>query len=133
MHNNYELWYLTNIVRMKKVITILFFCLCIIGCSEEPAPTNTAGTVCGVVSDLKTGNPITNVNVTIYEGLAWDCLGASVGVAFTGTNGFFQITGLDPSQHYFIVFKHSGYRPVGQRVKIIAGKIVEQNIAMTEN
>lgn len=53
---------------------------------------------------MESSDPIFNVSVTLYEELAWDFLGAGVGVIFTGTDEFPKITNIDPSESYFIVF-----------------------------
>lgn len=117
---------------MNKFITALILCLLTISCSKDIETIDTTGTVFGLVSDLETGDPISKVSVTLYEGLAWDCLGAVVGVTFTGTDGFFQITDIDPSKSYFIVFRHAGYNNGGLRVRVEAGKSIEINYAMSK-
>lgn len=117
---------------MNKLIAILFLCLSVVGCSSDIETVETSGTAYGVISDAESGEPISNVSVSLHEGLAWDCLGASVGTAFTGSDGFFQIVDVDPSKQYFIVASHAGYNSNGRRVTIQAGKKTEINIAMSK-
>ena len=115
---------------MKTVITTIVFCLLLTSCSKDIETIDVNGTAFGIVSDLQTGDPISNVSVTLYQGLAWDCLGASEGITFTGTDGFFQLNDVDPSKYYFIVFRHAGYESLGQRINIRAGKNTELNAVM---
>ncbi|MDE5594327.1 MAG: carboxypeptidase-like regulatory domain-containing protein, partial [Muribaculaceae bacterium] len=98
---------------IRKLVIAIISCLSIISCSKDIETIDPNGTVCGVVSDLETGEPISNVSVALYEGLAWDSLGAGAGNSVTGTDGFFQIIDIDTTWSHFIIFKHSGYETVG--------------------
>ncbi len=117
---------------MKKLIFAFLLGILLTSCSKDLDDTETVGLVYGVVSDAQTGEPIANVSVTLYEGLAWDCLGASVGTVFTGSDGFYQIVNIDPSKSYFIGAEHSGYRHNGHRATVQAGKKTEINIALSK-
>ncbi|MDE6485851.1 MAG: carboxypeptidase regulatory-like domain-containing protein [Duncaniella sp.] len=123
---------------MKKftyILSILAIGLCLVAvsCSKDIETVETTGIAYGVISDADTGEPIANVSVSLHQGLAWDCLGASVGTAFTGSDGFFQIVEIDPSNQYFIVASHAGYKQNGRRVNIQSGKNTEINITLIKN
>ena len=117
---------------MKKIFVILLLSLSFISCSKDIENTDSSATLFGVVSDLKTGDPISLVQIELCEGLAWDCLGDRVGVAFTGTDGFFQINGIDPDEYYFVIFRHSDYTVKGQGVNFKPGKKTELNMTMSK-
>lgn len=116
----------------KVVIGLLLFSLLISSCSEDIEKVDDSGILFGVVSDLETGEPVSKVSVQLYEGLAWDCLGASVGRTFTGTDGYYQINEINPNESYFIIFNHTEYKSAGQRVKFVAGKKTELNMTMVK-
>jgi len=118
---------------MKKILIGIIFCLSLSSCSKDIENTDNDAVLFGIVSDLETGNPISNVSVDLCEGLAWDCLGASIGRTFTGTDGFFQINDINPDESYFIIFQHVDYKTTGQRLKLKAGEKTELNMAMTQN
>lgn len=111
---------------MKKFLFSLILCLPLLSCSKDIEEYDITASIFGVVSD----QPLSNVTITLYEGLAWDCLGASVGTSFTGNDGFFQINNIDPTKSYFIAFQHSNYQSHGQRIKLKAGNKSELNISM---
>lgn len=117
---------------MKKMnlFVCVLYSMCLLGCAKDINDFDSAASLFGVVSDLTTGNPIANVSIDLREGLAWDCLGPSVGSTFTGTDGYFRINNINPKEDYFVIFRHSGYSAKGQRV-VIAGKGTELNMIMT--
>lgn len=117
---------------MKKTIIGLLFGLLFFSCSKDIDEVDNYGTVFGIVSDRETGAPISNVSVELYEGLAWDCLGQNVGITFTGTDGFFQITDVNPERSYFIVFSHSDYQTIGKGVGVNSNKKTEVNQSMNK-
>lgn len=118
---------------MGKIFIYFISCLSLLGCSKEIESTDNDAVLFGVVSDLQTGAPLSNVSIDLHQGLAWDCLGASIGKTFTGTDGFFQINDINPDESYFIIFQHVDYKTTGQRLKLKAGGKTELNMAMTQN
>lgn len=117
---------------MKKIFVILLLSLSFISCSKDIENTDSSATLFGVVSDLKTGEPLSSASIELCKGLAWDSLGERVGATFTGTDGFFQINGIDPDESYFVIFRHSDYTAKGQRVNFKPGKKTELNMTMSK-
>lgn len=116
---------------MNKFFVGVIICLTLLGCSKDIGVTNKSSTILGVVSDWRTGAPISNVSVDLREGLALDCLGASVGKNLTGTDGYYQINDIDPDKDYFIIFEHVDYIRAGQRVELKINSKVELNVVMS--
>lgn len=115
---------------MKKFLFSLILCLPLLSCSKDIEESDSTASIFGVVSDIESGQPLSNVTITLYEGFAWDCLGASVGTSFTGSDGFFLIKNIDPTKSYFIAFRHSNYQSHNQRIRLKAGVKTELNISM---
>jgi len=105
---------------MKK---ILFLCLAalplFLSCAKEEH--DSFGTLYGVVSDVKTGDPLANVTVTLSPGGT---------TKLTGSNGQFEYTSLTPQQ-YTITVQKSGYQTNRKDVMAIVGEKVTANISMT--
>ena len=105
---------------MKK---FLFLCLMalplLFSCSKEEQES--FGTLYGVVSDTRTGDPLSNVTVT---------LSPSGTTKLTGSDGLFEYTGLTPQQ-YTITVQKTGYQTNRKNVTDIVGEKVQVNITMT--
>ena len=105
---------------MKK---ILFLCLMalplLFSCSKEEQ--DSFGTLYGVVSDTRTGNPLSNVTVTLSPGGT---------TKLTGSDGLFEYTGLTPQQSTITVQK-TGYQTNRKSVTAVVGEKVQVNITMT--
>lgn len=105
---------------MKK---ILFLCLMalplLFSCSKEEQ--DSFGTLYGVVSDTRTGNPLSNVTVTLSPGGT---------TKLTGSDGLFEYTGLTPQQ-YTITVQKTGYQTNRKSVTAVVGEKVQVNITMT--
>lgn len=122
-------------MKFQKIIfglSILFTALTLFGCSEDIESTEVTAEVFGIISDLQSGAPLPNVSVTLYEGVATNSHGVTVGSTFTGTDGFFQLDKINPNKSYVIMFKHSGYKTEGQRVTFTAGKKTELNKGLSK-
>lgn len=102
-----------------------------LGCSKDIDDSANTTSLFGIVSDLKTGRPIANVSVDLREGLAWDCLDASVGATFTGTDGYSRINNINPNEYYFVIVQYSKYSAKGLPITFTAGKETELNMIMT--
>ncbi|MCH5305558.1 MAG: carboxypeptidase regulatory-like domain-containing protein [Rikenella sp.] len=117
---------------MTKILFSLLLSVLYLSCSKDMDDTEGTATLFGVVSDFETGGPLSNVSIDLREGLAWDCLGATVGRTMTGNDGFFQIKGIDPDKSYFIIFQRKNYYQIGQRIRLAANKKTELNISMSK-
>lgn len=117
---------------MKQIIFCMVILLSFAGCSKDVNNADGTATLFGVVSDFETGGPLSNVSIDLREGLAWDCLGATVGRTMTGNDGFFQIKGIDPDKSYFIICQRKNYYQIGQRIRLAANKKTELNISMSK-
>lgn len=106
---------------MKK---ILFLCLValplFLSCSKEEI--DNFGTLYGVVSDTQTGDPLSNVTVTLSPGGT---------TKLTGSDGLFEYTGLTPQQ-YTITVQKSGYQTNRKTITAVVGEKVQANITMTQ-
>lgn len=104
---------------MKK---ILFLCLValplLLSCSKEEY--DSFGTLYGVVTDVKTGEPLSNVTVTLSPGGS---------TKLTESNGQFEFTSLTP-QHYTITVQKSGYQTNRKDVTVVVGEKVQINVTM---
>lgn len=105
---------------MKK---ILFLCIMVLtllfSCSKEEY--DSFGTLYGVVSDVKTGEPLSNVTVTLSPG------GSSL---LTGSDGSFEYMNLTPQQ-YTITVQRANYQTNRKDVTAVVGEKVQVNITMT--
>lgn len=105
---------------MKKT---LFLCLValplFLSCSKEEV--DSFGTLYGVVTDTRTGDPLTNVTVTLSPGGT---------TKITGSDGLFEYTELTPQQ-YTITVQKSGYQTNRKSVTAVVGEKVQVNITMT--
>lgn len=106
---------------MKK---ILFLCLVLLtlllSCSKEEY--DSFGTLYGVVSDIKTGDPLSNVTVTLSPGGS---------TKLTGSDGQFEYTSLTPQQ-YTITVQKSGYQTNRKDVVAVVGEKIAVNISMKQ-
>ena len=105
---------------MKK---FLFLCLMalplLFSCSKEEQES--FGTLYGVVSDTRTGDPLSNVTVTLSPGGT---------TKLTGSDGLFEYSELTPQQ-YTITVQKSGYQTNRKSVSAVVGEKVQANITMT--
>lgn len=105
---------------MKK---IFFLCLValplFLSCSKEEV--DSFGTLYGVVSDTRTGDPLSNVTVTLSPGGT---------TKLTGSDGLFEYTELTPQQ-YTITVQKSGYQTNRKTITSVVGEKVQANITMT--
>lgn len=105
---------------MKK---FLFLCLValplLLSCSKEEQES--FGTLYGVVSDTRTGDPLSNVTVTLSPGGT---------TKLTGSDGLFEYSELTPQQ-YTITVQKSGYQTNRKSVSAVVGEKVQVNITMT--
>ena len=105
---------------MKK---ILFLCLMALpiffSCTKDEY--DSFGTLYGVVTDKHTGDPLSNVTVTLSPG------GAS---KLTGSDGMFEFPDLTPQQ-YTITVQKAGYETNRKTISAVVGEKVQANITMT--
>lgn len=88
-------------------------------CTEEP--TETTGTITGIVTDASDGvQPLAGVNVSIPS------LGEST---TTGNNGTFAFTDVESGSH-IILFSKTGYTSEQKTVQVVAGKSNSINVQM---
>ena len=105
---------------MKKILFLCFASILLfLACSKEEY--DSFGTLYGVVSDVKTGEPLSNVTVTLSPG------GSTM---LTGSNGRFEYMSLTPQQ-YTITVQKSGYQTNRKDVTAVVGEKVQINITMT--
>lgn len=105
---------------MKKILLLCLVALPLfLSCSKEEV--DSFGTLYGVVSDTKTGDPLSNVTVT---------LSPSGTTKLTGSDGLFEYTELTPQQ-YTITVQKSGYQTNRKTITAVAGEKVQANITMT--
>ena len=105
---------------MKKMLFLCFAALLLfLACAKEEY--DSFGTLYGVVSDVKTGEPLSNVTVTLSPG------GSTM---LTGSNGRFEYMNLTPQQYTITVHK-SGYQTNRKDVTAVVGEKVQINITMT--
>lgn len=105
---------------MKK---ILFLCLMalplLFSCSKEEQ--DSFGTLYGVVSNTQTGDPLSNVTVTLSPGGT---------TKLTGSDGLFEYSELTPQQ-YTITVQKAGYQTNRKTLSAVVGEKTEANITMT--
>ena len=106
-------------MTMKKILLLCLVALPLfLSCSKEEQ--DSFGTLYGVVSDVKTGNSLDNVTVTLSPG----------GITkLTGSRGQFEYTSLEPQQ-YTITVQKSGYQTNRKSVSVVVGEKIEANISM---
>lgn len=105
---------------MKKIILLCLMTLPILlSCSKEEQ--DSFGTLYGVVSDAKTGNPLDNVTVTLSPGGT---------TKQTGSDGQFEFAELTPQQ-YTITVQKTGYHTNRKTLSAIVGEKTQANITMT--
>ena len=105
---------------MKKILLLCLMALPILSsCSKEEH--DSFGSLYGVVSDVKTGNPLDNVTVTLSPGGTTE---------LTGSDGLFEFTELTPQQ-YTITVQKAGYHTNRKSVSAVVGEKVQTNITMT--
>ena len=85
-------------------------------------PEEEYGTIYGIVRDVETYVPLSNVKVTLSPGGAYQ---------MTGNDGRFEFTELEIYQ-YTITVQKEGYSTNRKQVNVIAGESVEANIPMSK-
>lgn len=104
---------------MKKILSLCLMALPLLfSCSKEEA--DSFGTLYGVVSDTQTGDPLSNVTVTLSPGGT---------TKITGSDGLFEYSDLTPQQ-YTITVQKSGYQTNRKNVTAVVGEKVQANITM---
>lgn len=105
---------------MKKILLLCLMALPLyLSCSKEE--NDSFGSLYGVVSDVKTGNPLDNVTVTLSPG------GTS---KLTGSDGLFEFAELTPQQ-YTITVQKAGYQTNRKSLSAVVGEKTQANITMT--
>lgn len=105
---------------MKKILLLCLMALpLLLSCSKEEH--DSFGSLYGVVSDVKTGNPLDNVTVT---------LSPSGTTKLTGSDGLFEYNELTPQQ-YTITVQKDGYQTNRKSLSAVVGEKIEANITMT--
>lgn len=105
---------------MKKILLLCLVTLPLfLSCSKEEY--DSFGTLYGVVSDVKTGEPLSNVTVSLSPG------GSSI---LTGSDGLFEYMNLTPQQ-YTITVQRANYQTNRKDVTAVVGEKVQVNITMT--
>ena len=106
---------------MKRVIYLMLACMLwtLSSCTEEP--TETTGTITGIVTDASDGvQPLAGVNVSI------PALGEST---TTGNNGTFTFTDVESGNH-ILLFSKTGYTSEQKTAQVVAGKSSSINVQM---
>ena len=106
---------------MKRVIYLMLACMLwtLTSCTEEP--TETTGTITGLVTDASDGvTPLVGVNVSIPS------LGEST---TTGNNGTFTFTDVESGSH-ILLFSKNGYTSEQKTAQVVAGKSNSINVQM---
>lgn len=105
---------------MKKILFLCLMALSLLfSCSKEEQ--DSFGTLYGVVSDTQTGDPLSNVTVTLSPGGT---------TKLTGSDGLFEYAELTPQQ-YTITVQKSGYQTNRKSITAVVGEKVQANITMT--
>ena len=101
----------------------LFLCLMalpvFLSCSKEEQ--DSFGSLYGVVTNTQTGDPLSNVTVTLSPGGT---------TRLTGSDGLFEYSDLTPQQ-YTITVQKSGYQTNRKTITSVVGEKVQANITMT--
>ena len=101
-----------NLFLFLMVLPLFF------SCSKEEY--DSFGTLYGVVSDVKTGEPLNNVIVTLSPGSS---------TILTGSDGQFEFMNLTPQQ-YVITVQRADYQTNRKDVTAVVGENVQVNITM---
>ena len=115
---------------MKKHLLYFALILACCGCAEDIMEENrNAVTIYGSVIDLKTGIPISNASVRLFNSTA------IIASTYTGTDGSFSFNNVAIENIYTISVECIGYQINNQRVSLFfyngfSGKDVEVQIAM---
>lgn len=104
---------------MKKLFLFALFALLFAGCTEDEYTL--FGKVIGTVTDATTGEPISNVTMT---------LSPSGKSATTGSDGIFEFNDLEAVQ-YKMQARHANYKTDTKTVTVLAGEIVRGDMQLT--
>jgi hypothetical protein len=103
---------------MKKVFLLALLALMFAGCTEDEYTLT--GNVIGMVTDATTGEPISNVTMT---------LSPSGKSATTGSDGIFEFNDLEAVQ-YKMQARHANYKTDTKTVTVLAGEIVRGDMQL---
>lgn len=103
---------------MKKLFLFALFALMFAGCTEDEYTL--FGKVIGTVTDATTGEPISNVTMT---------LSPSGKSATTGSDGIFEFNDLEAVQ-YKMQARHANYKTDTKTVTVLAGEIVRGDMQL---
>lgn len=104
---------------MKKVLFIALLALLFSGCTEDEYTL--FGIISGTVTDVNTGEPISNVSLT---------LSPSGKTSVTGSDGNFEFIDLEATQ-YKIQARHADYKTDTKTVNVLAGQTVRGDMQLT--
>ena len=104
---------------MKKLFLFALFALMFAGCTEDEYTL--FGKIIGTVTDATTGEPISNVTMT---------LSPSGKSATTGSDGIFEFNDLEAVQ-YKMQARHANYKTDTKTVTVLAGEIVRGDMQLT--
>lgn len=104
---------------MKKLFLFALFALMFAGCTEDEYTL--FGKVIGTVTDATTGEPISNVTMT---------LSPSGKSATTGSDGIFEFNDLEAVQ-YKMQARHANYKTDTKTVTVLAGETVRGDMQLT--
>ena len=104
---------------MKKVLFIALLALLLSGCTEDEYTL--FGIISGTVTDVNTGEPISNVSLT---------LSPSGKTSVTGSDGNFEFIDLEATQ-YKIQARHADYKTDTKTVNVLAGQTVRGDMQLT--
>lgn len=104
---------------MKKVFLIALLALMFAGCTEDEYTL--FGTLLGTVTDAETGEPISNVTLT---------LSPSGKSTTTGSDGIFEFDNLEALQ-YKMQARHTNYKTDSKTVNVLAGETVRGDMQLT--
>lgn len=110
--NNYFFHFIIGFVA---IMVIGFACY-------QPVQAQGTGTVSGIVSNAKTGDPLVGANVILkrtYMGSAADL------------NGFYEIKNV-PAGDYTLLCSFMGYKEMTQKITVIAGEELEVDFSMQQ-
>ena len=103
---------------MKKVFLLALLALMFAGCTEDEYTL--FGKVIGTVTDATTGEPISNVTLT---------LSPSGKSATTGSDGMFEFNDLEAVQ-YKMQARHANYKTDTKTVNVLAGEIARGDMQL---
>ena len=104
---------------MKKLFVIALLALMFSGCTKDEYTL--LGTLLGTVTDATTGEPISNVTLT---------LSPSGKSTTTGSDGIFQFDNLEAVQ-YKMQARHANYKTDSKTVNVLAGETVRGDMQLT--